>query len=190
MLLLQLEILQQTLKQKTNVPSLLKQLLQSDNSHTHNVSTSMQTVKSSLNAIKNSAAFDNQGITTVDLSKDDNIDVLKLIVSESQTLNKNKTDILEQLNVTMPQKSTLDASNNNHLEENTVDTNDTSVMNIKITNVTSLSPEVFESVPNICNNTLHESIAGMRQTANKMLAQITTHGSSVKRSVHEGKLTK
>lgn len=194
LLLLQLEILQQTLNQKTNVSSLMQQPVHSDNSHSLNVSTLQQTIKS-LNATKNSASSKSQRITTIDLSRDDNISLLKPIVSESQTSGKNETIILDPVDVAMPQKSMLVASNSNNLEKidtiDTIDTNETSIMNIKITNVTSLPPEVFESVPDICDTT-HENTDTMRLTpvTNKMLTQLATHSSSMKRSVHEGKLTK
>lgn len=194
--LLQLEILQQTLNQKTNVSPLLTQKpIHSDNSHILNILTSKQTIQSSLNATKNSAASESQKITTIDLSKDDNINILKPIVSESQTSSKNEILNLAQVDVAAPQKSVSVASNSNDLEE-TVDTNETSVMNIKITNVTSLPPEVFENVPDVYDNTtLYGTTTDtVRLTAvtNKMLKlkQLAAHGSSMKRSVYEGKLTK
>lgn len=89
-------------------------------------------------------------IATIDLSIQisitDHIDLSKRTTSKSEVSNKNEPTILNKVNLATPQKSTLNlvASNSNDLEEtDAVDTNEMSIMNIKITNVTSLPPEVF-----------------------------------------------
>lgn len=192
--LLQHEILQ-TLKQKTNVTPILASLLTKTTQQPIQLNSShVSTSKQPLNAIENSTISKSQGITTIDLSKDDNIiNIPKPIVSESEISSENESLILNEIGIATPQKSmlTLVASNGNDLEEiDTVDTNEMSVMNIKITNVTSLPPEVFENVPDVCDNIYEDTTYknALSLSASKMLTQLATHVSSTKRSMHEGKL--
>ncbi|XP_071568087.1 uncharacterized protein [Temnothorax nylanderi] len=180
-----------TVKRRINVPT-----HQSGSSRDSCVSTSKKTdslLQSLLNATKNSAT---SNVTTVDLAKNDNINVPKPIVSESEASSKNVSTISDQVGVAAPRKSTLDlvASNGNDLEETneagTDDTDETSVMNIKISNVTSLPPEVFESVPDVCDNvTLFENtIDTSSMSADTVLTQLLTRDDltvSTKRSLQE-----
>lgn len=198
-----------TFKQKPNFsPQLRLQLTQSSSSQVYDVSTLKQTTKSPLNAIQNSATSKSQNITTIDLSND-NIDVPNPTVSESEASSKNESNISDQIATicctATPQKSTLNlvASNSNVDSKSTQtdapDTNEISVMtddecssmNIKITSVTSLSPEVFESVPDVHNNvTLHDTTDNTSSlSASEVLTQLVTHVStSIKRSMYEGNL--
>jgi len=177
------------LKQETNVPSLLTQ--QPIQSNSSCISTSKQVTL--LNATENSVISESQ--TAIDLLKTDNINIPKTIASESEASNKSESTILDQVSIATPQKSTLDliALSSNDLEEtDVVDTNETSVMNIKITNVTSLPPEVFESVPDVCDDiTFHTNTTDTSSlSANKTLEQLVTHVSSTKRCINEGNLRK
>lgn len=183
------------LKEKTNV-SLTQQPIQADSSYNPSVLTSTQTTKS-LTTTENSTASKSKIITTIDLSENDIINVAKSTVSESEVSSKTEP-ISNPVSVTTPQKSTLDliASNrsddNNLVEIDTTDTDEISVLNIKITNVTSLPPEVFEKVPDIHNyigidkNTTDTSSL----PTNNVVPQLVTHVSSVKRSMQEGNMTK
>jgi len=185
-----------TFKQKPNFSPLLKQhLIQQSNSlHVSDVSILKQT-KSPLNAIKNSASKSQNNITTIDLS---NVDVLNPTVSESEASSKNKSNVSDVIidSIVTPQKSTLDvdASNSNDSKK-TDNTDKTPVMTddecpFKITNVTSLPPEVFENVPDVCNDvTLHNTTDDTSSlSASKMLMELATHISAIKRSMHEGNL--
>jgi len=177
------------LKQKTNVPLLLmQQPTQSDSSC---VSTPKQVTL--LNTIENSVTSESQ-TATIDLLKTDNINIPKTTASESEASNKSESTILDQIIVT-PQESTLDLiglSSNDLEETDVVNTSETSVMNIKITNVTSLPPEVFESVPDVCDDiTFHTNTTDTSSlSANKTLEQLVTHVSSTKRCINEGNLRK
>lgn len=188
------------LKQKIDLPPQPQQPTQSSNSNVLYVLKSKQLTESLLNTTKILAASKSQNIKTVitDLSKNDNINPPKSTISKLKALNKSEpiiipnqiipvssTQGLERLN------STLDFidSNSNDLEE--IEAIDTSVMNIKITNVTSLPPEVFESVPDVCEDiTLHKNTIDNLLLANTTLEQLVTHVPSAKRSVYEGILRK
>lgn len=196
LLLLQLIIL----KQKTNLPSQPQQPTQCSNSHVPCVSMSKQT-ESLLNPTENSVASKNQSVKIIDLSKNDNINPPKSAVSESEASNKSEPIIIPNqiisasLAQNLKKLTTLDLidSNSNDLEEiDAIDTSETSVMNIKITNITSLPPEVFESAPDVCEDvTLHKNTIdnSLLASANKT-EQLITHVPSVKRSVHEGNFRK
>jgi len=176
------------LKQKTNVPPLFTQ--QSTQSNSSCVSISKQVTL--LNATENSVTSESQ---TIDLLKTDNINIPKTTASELEASNKSESTILDQVNTATPQKSTLDliALSSNDLEEtDVVDTSEASVMNIKITNVTSLPPEVFESVPDVCDDiTFHTNTTDTSSlSANKTLEQLVTYVSSTKRCINEGNLRK
>ncbi|TGZ37682.1 DNA polymerase zeta catalytic subunit [Temnothorax longispinosus] len=180
-----------TVKRRINVPT-----LQSGSSRDSCASTSKKTeslLKSLLNTKKKSATSKSQNVMTFDLANNDNINVPKPIESEPEASSKNISTISDQLGVAAARKSTLDlvASNGNNLEETNVagtdDTDETSVMNIKITNVTSLPPEVFESVPDVCDNvTFKNSTSSM--SADTVYTQLLTRDDltvSTKRSLHE-----
>ncbi|XP_011881897.1 PREDICTED: uncharacterized protein LOC105569778 [Vollenhovia emeryi] len=179
------------LKRKTNVPPTpTQQLKQLGNPHIPGMSTLRQAATQMLiNVLKNSAAkfvdLTNQSAKTLGLSEDD-IKAPKPTVSKSEASNKSKSAVLDQVSVTTTLNSTLepDDSNSNDLEELHVgDTDDTSDMGIKITNVTSLPPEVFESVPNVCNDiTSHKNTT---DTSSLSTSEVSTHVLSTKRSVHE-----
>jgi len=163
---------------------------QSTQSNSSCVSTSKQVTL--LNATENSVTSENQ---IIDLLKTDNINIPKTTASELEASNKSESIILDQVNTAIPQKSTLDliALSSNDLEEtDVVDTSETSVMNIKITNVTSLPPEVFESVPDVCDDiTFYTNTTDTSSlSANKTLEQLVTHVSSTKRCINEGNLRK
>lgn len=130
-----------------------QRLTQSGSSHVSCVLTLKQITssRSLLHTTKNSAAKPTSPIiATIDLSIQisitDHIDLSKRTTSKSEVSNKNGPTILNKVDLTTPQKSTLNlvVSNSNDLEEtDAVDANEMSVMNIKITNITSLPPEVF-----------------------------------------------
>lgn len=195
LLLLQLIIL----KQKTNLPPQPQQPTQCSNSHVPCVSMSKQT-ESLLNPTENSVASKKQSVKTSDLSKND-INPPKSAVSEPEASNKSEPIIIPNqiisasLAQNLKRLTTLDLidSNSNDLEEiDAIDTSETFVMNIKITNVTSLPPEVFESAPDVCEDvTLHKNTIdnSLLASANKT-EQLITHVPSVKRSVHEGNFRK
>ncbi|KAL6255966.1 hypothetical protein P5V15_013203 [Pogonomyrmex californicus] len=172
-----------TLQQKKDLSS-SSLVQQSDDSPILCTSPSKQLLKTSLD---DSAIFKNQNTAITNLSKNN---IQSNSESESETSNKNKSIILNESDVEAPRESTIDlfSSNSNDLEEmNAIDTNEMPVMNIKITNVTSLPPEVFESVPDIvCVNTASckdtTNISSL--STNKTLEQFVT-SSSTKRSMHE-----
>lgn len=163
------------LERKTNSPPLHKQ------QHT-------PTFKSQLNAKSDatSAEFKSKSVT-IDLLNDN--DVTRSTVSESEVLNKNASTS-DEVDVATSIESTLDvaASKSDDLEEtNEMNLSEASFMNIKITNVTSLPPEVFESVPDVCNDvTSHENTTDTSAlSSNNMLEQLFTLASSAKRSIYE-----
>lgn len=186
-----------TFKQKPNFSPLLRQHLTQPSSLCIPDISVLKQIKSPLNAIKNSASK-SQNITTIDLSND-NIDVPNPTVSESEASSKNKSNVSDQIaiigSIVTPQKFTLNASNsNNSKETDATNTDKTPVMTddecpFKITNVTSLPPEVFENVPDVCNDvTLRNTTDNtLSLSASKILTQLA-HISAIKRSSHEGNL--
>lgn len=173
MLLLQLI----TLTQKTNLsPVHMKQPTQFSSLCLPSTSTSKK-----LNATVGSKS---QNVATIDLLEKDYIDLPKPIAERASKKNGSIVS-KDQIDVLTSQESTLDLITSNVVK--TEKTSETSFMNIKITNVVSLPPEVFESVPDvICDNiTLHANTSPL--SINETLEQLVTSVSS-KRSMHEGNL--
>ncbi|KAG5322009.1 G2E3 ligase, partial [Acromyrmex heyeri] len=170
-----------SLTQKTNLsPVHMKQPTQFGSLCLPSTSTSKK-----LNATVGSKS---QSVATIDLLEKDYIDLSKPIASERETSKKNESTISkDQIDVLTSQESTLDLITSNAVKTDTEKTSETSFMNIKITNVVSLPPEVFESVPDvICDNiTLHANTTDTSPLSiNEKLEQLVTSVSS-KRSMHE-----
>lgn len=180
MLLLQLI----TLTQKTNLsPVHIKQPTQAVRGSSCLPSTS---TSKKLDA---TAASKSQSVATIDLLEKDHIDLPKLIASEREASKKNEFTISKD-DVVTSQESTLGLVTSNNVKTDTEETSESSFMNIKITNVVSLPREVFESVPDICDITLHTNTTDTSPpSVNKTLEQLITPVSS-KRSMHEGNLWK
>jgi len=140
---------------------------------------------------KLNATVVSNNVATIDLLEKDYIDLTKSIASERKASKKNASTISkDQIDVGTSQESTLDLITLNDVKTNTKETSEMSFMNIKITNVVSLPPEVFESVPDvICNDiTLHANTTNTSPLSiNETLEQFVTSVSS-KRSMHEGNL--
>ncbi|KAL0099451.1 hypothetical protein PUN28_020166 [Cardiocondyla obscurior] len=154
-----------------------------------------QISKSSLNATTTSAISDSQNIAN-DLSAqrviidllDDNVSVSKSNLSEFETLNKSiPISDKSPIGVITSQNTTLDlgASSSDDLEGNTIDTSETSIMNIKITSVTSVPPEVFENVPDVCNDVTLPTNITDPMSLSKVLQQLVTQTAHFKRSMNE-----
>ncbi|XP_018398467.1 PREDICTED: putative uncharacterized protein DDB_G0282133 [Cyphomyrmex costatus] len=156
-------------------PTHMKQSIQFGSSSSCLPSTSTSKI-TLLDATENFAASESKSIATINLSK-------------KETSKENKSTIFkDQIDVVTPQKSTIDLVTSNNVETNTEDTNDSSVMNIKITNVISLSREVFENVPDVvCDNiTLNKNITDTSLVSvNETLEELVTHVPSMKRSMYE-----
>ncbi|XP_012540883.1 dentin sialophosphoprotein [Monomorium pharaonis] len=178
---------------ETKTPPLrMQQSTQSSSSRVSDAPTTSEwslesLIRTMLNTKDNSAKLKSAAIN---LLKYDDISLSKSTVLESKAFNTNETIALDQVAEITPRESTSDvAASNSELEEtNTeIDLSKTSLMNIKITNVTSLPPEVFESVPDVCSDVKsHENTTDTSSLSqNKMLEQLFTHALSTKRSIHE-----
>ncbi|XP_018346086.1 PREDICTED: probable GPI-anchored adhesin-like protein PGA55 isoform X1 [Trachymyrmex septentrionalis] len=168
-----------TLTQKTNLSSVhMKQPIQ----------FSSLCLPSTSTLKKLNATVVSNNVATIDLLEKDYIDLTKSIASERKASKKNASTISkDQIDVGTSQESTLDLITLNDVKTNTKETSEMSFMNIKITNVVSLPPEVFESVPDvICNDiTLHANTTNTSPLSiNETLEQFVTSVSS-KRSMHE-----
>lgn len=140
-----------------------------------------------LNIVENSTS--NSSAISTNLLEKDIVELHKSVASKSKISNKNESIISEQFDVAASQESMPDViiSNSNDLDN--VDTEDTSpVMNIKITDVISLPPELFESVPDVA---LHEnSIDTTSPSTSKSLEKLVTYIGPSKRIYEGGNLRK
>lgn len=177
-----------TLTQRTSLPTPLQ--LTSCSSKPH-ISSSKDTTNnnSPLNTVLNSITSKSSNATSTNLLEKDNVNSHKSVASKPEISNKTESIVSEQLDVATSQKSTPDliVSNNNDLDD-TEDRSKSPIMNIKITNVTSLPPEVFESVPDvICDDiALHEnSIDTSSPSTSKTLEDLVTYVLPPKRTYEE-----
>ncbi|XP_025268899.1 uncharacterized protein LOC105259473 [Camponotus floridanus] len=166
-----------TLKQKTGLSALKQSTSQSS------IPRVPLSKNKQLNTVKNSTS--NLSAISSNLLEKDIVELHKSVASESKISNENKSIYLisEQFDVAALQESMPDViSNSNDLDN--VDTVDTSpVMNIKITDVISLPPELFESVPDV---TLHEnSIDTTSPSTSKSLEKLVAYIAPSKR-IYEG----
>lgn len=140
-----------------------------------------------LNTIENSTSK-NSNATSTNLLEEVIVELHKSITSKSEISNKSKSIISEQFEVAASQESMPDlVISNNDLDN--VDTEDISPMNIKITNVTSLPPELFEViVPDVA---LHEnsidSLSIDSPSTSNSLEKLVTYITPSKRTYEGGK---
>lgn len=122
-------------------------------------------------------------------------DISSQKVEFKEVLNKSEfTAVAEQFKITRPLELLSDSvfPNNNDLKDinDATDASEKSVMNIKITNVTSLPPEVFESVPDVSENCWKQTNSLTHPLANQT-ENFFTGLLPIKRSIQkEGNLRK
>lgn len=195
------------LKLKTNDSAPLTQQPTQSDSRDPCVSASKQVPL--LNATESSASGSSksQSVTTIDLSKIDDINLPKKLTTpepkalcKSEKTNESVSAISEQV-VATPKEFTLgefSSDNGNSVETEVAEKMDTTdtiavimnsrdpVMNIKITNVTSLPPEVFESVPDVvCNDDTSRTKALDMPSLNANETLETKEVPPTKRSMYE-----
>lgn len=168
-----------TLKRKTGLSASMQSTSQSSIPRV----PSSKNVKQ-LNTVENSSPKSSNAISTNLLEKDI-VELHNSVASKSKISNKNESIISKQFDVAASQESMSDVVISNNNDVDNVDTEDTSsIMNIKITNVTSLPPELFESVPDVA---LHEnSIDTSSPSTSKSLEKLVAYIAPSKRVYEEG----
>lgn len=175
-----------TLKRRTDRLTPLQSTSQLSIPH---ISSSKNIIKSQLNTIENLTSTCSNA-TSTNLSEKNYIELHKSVASKQNISNKSESTT-ELFDAATLRESTPDLfiSNDNNLDN--LDTENISrspIMNIKITNVTSLPPEVFESVPDVA---LHEkSIDIASPSTSKSLEKLVTYIAPPKRIYEEGNLRK
>lgn len=145
-----------------------------------------------LNSTEDSANSNSSNVASHAIATD-NINSQKFVFEE--VLNKNEFTEVDQLNLATPLELISDSVslNNNNLKDinDATDASEESVMNIKITNVTSLPPEVFESVPDVSENCWKQTNSLTYSLVNQITENSFTGLFPTKRSIQrEGKLSK
>lgn len=175
-----------TLKPRTDR---LAPLQSTSRSNIYHLSSSKKIIKSQLNTVENSTSTCSNA-TSTNLLKKDNSELHKSIASKQTISNKSESTISELSDAAILRKSMPDIfiSNNDLDNLDTENISKSPIMNIKITNVTSLPPEVFESVPDVA---LHEnSIDTSSPSTSKSLEKLVTYIAPPKRIYEEGNLRK
>ncbi|XP_072748731.1 uncharacterized protein [Anoplolepis gracilipes] len=161
-----------TLKQRTDFLAPL-QLTSQSNIH---VLSSNDIIRSQLNTVE-TATTESLNSTSTNLLEKDNIELYKSVATKPNISNKSEPIVSKQLVTSQESMPDLIVSNSNDFDY--LDTE----MNIKITNITSVPPEVFESVP---NEALYEnSIDTSSPSTSKSLEKLVTYVAPPKRIYEE-----
>ncbi|XP_011342654.1 dentin sialophosphoprotein isoform X2 [Ooceraea biroi] len=129
--------------------------------------------------------------SNVAFPKMESIDRQNADASESEIASKNTSVIVRQSSAASPRESTANSlslnSEDADADVDTVDINGSPIMSIKITNVTSVLPEVFESTPDIIceDDALKNSVNSVSALKRKVFEEYVRSMMPLKRSVPE-----